>query len=240
MFDLDTAIMEWRQQMLDAGIKTPVPLEEIEGHLREDIEQQIQSGANAQQAFEDAIQRIGQAGVLKSEFTKVGGTIQKQVKDLVFTFAAIPNPQLATNMNTSHPNANIEPAWVTYLKAAAFTIPAAFFWIFSAVFLLPKLTEICQLAGTSLFDLSGAPAVFRTSAVVGRFMLLLTRYGVLITAAIVLTFILLEWRSSQWPRYRRAAIGIGAFLLNATVLISITMMVISALLAAPVLLHHAK
>ncbi len=226
--------------MLDAGIKTPVPLEELENHLREDIERQIQSGVKAQQAFECAIQRIGQASVLKSEFTKVGGTIHKQVKDLVFTFAAIPNSQLATNMNTSHPNANIEPAWVTYLKAAAFTIPAAFFWVFSAIFLLPKLTEICQLAGTSLFDFSGAPAVFRTTAVVGRSMLLLTRYGVLITGAIILTFILLEWRSSQWPRYRRAAIGIGAFLLNATVLISITMMVISALVAAPVLLHHAR
>jgi len=49
----------------------------------------------------------------------------------------------------------------------------------------------------------------------------------------------LEWCSSQWPRYRRATIGIGAFLLNATVLISITTMVISALIAAPALLHHA-
>ena len=197
MFNLDAAITEWRQQMLDGGIKTPVPLEELECHLREDIERQIQSGVNAQQAFGGAIQRIGQASVLKSEFTKVGGTIQKQVKHLIFTFAGIPNLQLATPMNTSYPNAGIEPAWATYLKGAAFTIPAAFFWIFSAIFLLPKLTEICQLAGTSLFDFSGAPAVFRTTAVVGQIMLLATRYGLLITGAIILTFVLLEWRSSQ-------------------------------------------
>jgi hypothetical protein len=240
MFNLDQAISEWRRQMLDAGIKTPVPLEELENHLREEIDRQIQSGANAQQAFERAIQRIGQASALKSEFTKVGGTIQNQVKHLLLTFAGIPNLQLANTMNTSYPNASIEPAWVTYLKGAVFTIPAAFFWLFSAVFLLPKLTEICQLAGTSLFDFSGAPAVFRTTTVIGRFMLLLTHYGVLISGVVILMLILLEWRFSQWPRYRRAAIGIGAFLLNATVLISITMMVISALIAAPALLYHAK
>ena len=37
MFDLEQSIAEWRRQMLAAGIKTPVPLEELEIHLREDI-----------------------------------------------------------------------------------------------------------------------------------------------------------------------------------------------------------
>ena len=37
MFGLEQAIADWRQQMLAAGIKTPVPLEELEIHLREDI-----------------------------------------------------------------------------------------------------------------------------------------------------------------------------------------------------------
>jgi hypothetical protein len=51
MFNLEQAISEWRRQMLAAGIKTPVPLEELELHLREEIERQIQSGASKQQAF---------------------------------------------------------------------------------------------------------------------------------------------------------------------------------------------
>ena len=38
------SIAEWREQMLAAGIKTPVPLEELEIHLREEIEQQMKSG----------------------------------------------------------------------------------------------------------------------------------------------------------------------------------------------------
>ena len=74
MFDLEPSIAEWRRQMLAAGIKTPVPLEELEIHLREDIAQQMQSGMNAQRAFEDAIQQIGKANMLKSEFEKVDAT----------------------------------------------------------------------------------------------------------------------------------------------------------------------
>jgi len=57
--------------MLAAGIQTPVPLEELESHLREEVEQQMQSGSGAQQALEIAVKEIGQAGLLKTEFGKV-------------------------------------------------------------------------------------------------------------------------------------------------------------------------
>ena len=60
MFDLEKEIADWRRQMLAAGIKTPVPLEELESHLREDIERQMKSGLNEQKAFEVSVQRIGQ------------------------------------------------------------------------------------------------------------------------------------------------------------------------------------
>lgn len=90
MFNLDTAITEWRRQMLAAGIKTPVPLEELESHLRDDIEQQVQSGLTAQQAFEIAVRRIGQAQSLKIEFKKVANTDKaQQRKRAGFVFAAI-------------------------------------------------------------------------------------------------------------------------------------------------------
>ena len=72
MFDLEQAIIGWRRQMLAAGIKTPVPLEELEIHLHDEFEQQMQSGLNAQQSFEAAVRRIGQSHALKLEFKKVG------------------------------------------------------------------------------------------------------------------------------------------------------------------------
>ena len=44
MFNLGKAIAEWREETLAAGIGTPVPLDELENHLREDVKNQIQSG----------------------------------------------------------------------------------------------------------------------------------------------------------------------------------------------------
>src|SRR5271157_121500 len=72
MFNLEQAIAEWRRQMLSAGIKSPVPLEELEIHLREDVEQGMRSGLAAPAAFETAVQRMGQADRLKAEFKKAG------------------------------------------------------------------------------------------------------------------------------------------------------------------------
>jgi hypothetical protein len=146
--------------------------------------------------------------------------------------AGIPNHHSAL-MNTSHPN--LEPRWATYLKAAAFLLPAAFLWTLAAVFVLPKLQQICADAGlpapTSFWNLT----LSNFSA-----MLFFREHAVLISAAILLVLVLLEWRSSQWPRYRRAVVGIGAFVFNSVVLISIFLMILAAMVAIPALFPHAK
>jgi hypothetical protein len=66
MFSLEQAVVVGRRQMLAAGIESPKPLDELECHLREEIEHQVQSGVTIQQAFEAAVQRIGQASALKT------------------------------------------------------------------------------------------------------------------------------------------------------------------------------
>jgi hypothetical protein len=71
MFNLEPAITDWRKKMLAAGIKTPVPLEELESHLRDEIERQTESGLSEAEAFKAAIQNIGQAQVIQNEFEKV-------------------------------------------------------------------------------------------------------------------------------------------------------------------------
>jgi len=73
MFDLEKAITEWRKQMQSAGIKSPAPLEELELHLREEIQQQATSGLNEQQSFELAAQKIGRPRAVRNEFQKIGG-----------------------------------------------------------------------------------------------------------------------------------------------------------------------
>jgi hypothetical protein len=82
MFDLEPAIANWRQQMLAAGIQTPMPLEELESHLREAVEQQMRSGVNAQQAFETAVRQIGRARELKFEFKKTDNSIGARFAEL--------------------------------------------------------------------------------------------------------------------------------------------------------------
>jgi hypothetical protein len=83
MFNFEHSITDWRKQMLAAGIQTPVPLEELEIHLREEIERQVQSGLSGQQAFEATVQQIGQPGSLKGEFKKIERTSMKQILKIV-------------------------------------------------------------------------------------------------------------------------------------------------------------
>lgn len=83
MFDLERAIATWRQQMQASGIKSSTVLDELESHLREDIEQHLRAGANEERAFEMAVQNVGQAIELNSEFMKaenIKWTILRRLK----------------------------------------------------------------------------------------------------------------------------------------------------------------
>ena len=78
MFDLEKSIAEWRKQMLAAGIKTPAPLEELEVHLREEIERQLKSGLDEQNAFRISVQQMGQPEMLNREFKRSDRTFMKK------------------------------------------------------------------------------------------------------------------------------------------------------------------
>ncbi|HEY4416072.1 MAG TPA: hypothetical protein VGO57_10295 [Verrucomicrobiae bacterium] len=70
MPDLETHISEWRTQMLAAGIRPSATLNELENHLREEIERRIEAGADEEAAFAGAIMQLGHANTLKAEFQK--------------------------------------------------------------------------------------------------------------------------------------------------------------------------
>jgi len=70
MFNLEEQISRWRQQMLAAGINSPVPLEELENHLREDVSHLVASGKSEAAAFQIALARVGNPGAVGSEFKK--------------------------------------------------------------------------------------------------------------------------------------------------------------------------
>ena len=85
MFDLDQAFSSWRRQMFADGIKSPNILDELESHLRDDVEQRMRSGLGAKPAFEAAVQQMGPVGGLKAEFAKLGKTrerLRRQLKGI--------------------------------------------------------------------------------------------------------------------------------------------------------------
>jgi hypothetical protein len=98
MFDLEQATKKWRQQMASGGIKTPAVLDELESHLREDIERQTRAGMNTEAAFKAAAERIGQSEALKAEFAKVTGIKDVRwgkVVGIACCLAALPLPAWA-------------------------------------------------------------------------------------------------------------------------------------------------
>jgi hypothetical protein len=95
MFNLEQSISEWRRQMLSAGVKNPEIVDELESHLREDWERRVQSGESEEQAFEGAVQGIGQASLLKHEFAKlVKWAWLKKLKGIM-AGAFVPVPSLS-------------------------------------------------------------------------------------------------------------------------------------------------
>ncbi len=68
---LDAKIREWRSRMAAGGIKSPAVLDELESHLREDIERRGCSGADVAQSFEKAVAQFGEPQALKAEFDQI-------------------------------------------------------------------------------------------------------------------------------------------------------------------------
>jgi hypothetical protein len=91
MFNVDQAISEWRKRMAAQGIKSHEILDELESHLRADVQERIRSGRDVSEAFQAAVQRIGQAPALKAEFAKTGrtrGALEKLMIAICIVFVA--------------------------------------------------------------------------------------------------------------------------------------------------------
>lgn len=125
-------------------------------------------------------------------------------------------------MSTTPSDANIEPRWRTYLRAAVFAAPAMLAWGFARVYLFPKFTEICSAARLHTTPLDG---LWYTTWV-------LMRQSLPIWVALILIFVLLGLFGGGWARYRRLTVGIFAWVVNVIVLFGLTVMLILSLIAA--------
>jgi len=72
MFDLNRAIDTWHRGLESDELRRGETLDELESHVREEVERFVKSGLHQEQAFERAVSRIGQSKDLAREFAKVG------------------------------------------------------------------------------------------------------------------------------------------------------------------------
>ena len=97
MFDLEKAIADWRKQMLVAGIQSEA-LEELELHLREEIEELMHDGMTGARAFELAVRHVGSAAELKKEFMKTENTkwttLLRKLKSFILGVQGVPLPDM--------------------------------------------------------------------------------------------------------------------------------------------------
>jgi hypothetical protein len=66
MFDLEHEVAKWRREMEATGL-APEILNELEEHLREDVERYVR-GISVPEAFQNALRRMGKPHALKDEF----------------------------------------------------------------------------------------------------------------------------------------------------------------------------
>jgi hypothetical protein len=91
MFDLETAIKNWRRQIEKSCGGDPIALAELEDHLREDVAALMRAGKSESDAFSAAIVRFGDPAALRREFAKVDclSTLDRCTLGALLTAAAI-------------------------------------------------------------------------------------------------------------------------------------------------------
>ncbi len=71
MFDLESQVRSWRQQLESSLSDDSDALDELESHLREEFDRLLSSGKPAQDAWAEAIEKLGQPAQLAKEFVKL-------------------------------------------------------------------------------------------------------------------------------------------------------------------------
>ena len=74
MFDLNEAIKQWRKDLELGETMAKPDLDELESHLRDQMEELRTTGLSHEEAFWVGTHRLGDAGAIQREYTKVNGS----------------------------------------------------------------------------------------------------------------------------------------------------------------------
>jgi hypothetical protein len=74
MFDLNVAVMQWRESLEQGESMAKPDLDELESHLRDQVDDLGGSGLSEEEAFWVGTHRLGDSAALQREFTKIDNT----------------------------------------------------------------------------------------------------------------------------------------------------------------------
>src|SRR5262245_54917235 len=80
MHNLEQLIADWRKTMTTRGSVGRETLDELENHLRENVERLVGSGMNDVEAFQCAVTQLGSPPKIASEFQKLNQSTWLPVK----------------------------------------------------------------------------------------------------------------------------------------------------------------
>jgi len=80
MHNLEQLIAEWRKTMMNAPNVRHETLDELENHLRENVERLVRSGMAEAEAFQRAVAQLGGARMIASEFRKLDQSMWLPIK----------------------------------------------------------------------------------------------------------------------------------------------------------------
>jgi hypothetical protein len=184
MHNLEKSITEWRKTMMAAPPVSHETLDELENHLRENVEQLVRSGMTEPEAFEHAVAQLGGARMIGSEFRKLDQSTWIPVK-LVIGFGLM--SALAMMIFVI---AQLDVGRMNFLLAShVFLVVLGY----TTTFLVGAL-GVCFVAQRCLSDFSPfrMRSLTRVTFLLGCVAASLTAVGIILA---------MVWAKAEWGRY---------------------------------------
>jgi hypothetical protein len=184
MHELEQLIADWRKTVVAEHNVGHESIDELETHLRENVEQLLRSGMTESQAFERAVTQLGDARMIASEFGKLQQRTWLPVK-LVAGFGVALTLALVVFLI-----GRLDCGRLSLLMAAhVFAVTLGY-----TITLLVGALGMCFVGQRCFSDFSGLrmPSVTRASFVLGCIAAALTTVGIILG---------MVWAKAEWGRY---------------------------------------
>ena len=183
MHNLEKLIGEWRKTMVTAPKVGPETLDELENHLRENLEQLVRSGMTEAEAFQRAVTQLGGAPAIASEFQKLNESTWLPAKVVTWLGAGVALFLILLFVRRDDLQSDLLLASHVFSVSLGYTM----------TFLVGAL-GICFVGQRCLSDFSHGRmrSLTRVTFMLGCVAMVLTAVGIILA---------MVWAKAEWGRY---------------------------------------